>query len=97
VIAPLIQFAANFCLAYFVFKPKGDKNAMKTGRLTVKFLLNLLPVTPVVITAFTVSIPFFIEVVAHNNDKLRALQNTALSPKNASGITQKTPSNTASQ
>lgn len=82
-IAPFVQTATNFCLAYFVFKPKGDKNAMKAGRQVIKFALNWLPITPVFVTAFTTSIPFFIEVFVHNNEKLHALQNAVLSPKDA--------------
>ncbi|MFH1161700.1 MAG: hypothetical protein V1696_00245 [Candidatus Jorgensenbacteria bacterium] len=65
-IAPIVQGFTTFVL-WLWFKSKGDPGAMKMGRQIVKYAANFLPITPVLITALTTSIPFFIEVFIHNH------------------------------
>ncbi|MEK7465562.1 MAG: hypothetical protein AAB631_02180 [Patescibacteria group bacterium] len=72
IIAPVIQGFATFAITMW-FRSKGDPNATKLGKQILKYGLNLLPVTPIIITAFTITIPFLIEVFIHNNPKLAAI------------------------
>lgn len=76
IIAPVLQGFATFAITMW-FKSKGDPNATKLGKTILKYALNLLPVTPVIITAFTVTIPFIVEVIIHNNPKLAAVAEKA--------------------
>ncbi len=65
-VAPVVQWFTTFVL-WLRFRSKGDPGAMKMGRQIFKYAIQLLPVTPIIITAFTTSIPFFIEVFIHNH------------------------------
>jgi hypothetical protein len=69
VVAPVIQGFATFVLSRW-FARKGNPSALKFGKLLFKYALNLLPITPIIVTAFTTSIPFVIEVFIHNHPRL---------------------------
>jgi hypothetical protein len=69
-IGAFITFVAQWFAIFvfgFWFKSKGNSNEMKTGRMIFKQAIQLLPATPLIITALTVTIPFIIGVFIHNN------------------------------
>lgn len=93
-IAPVIQGFGTFSI-WLYFRGKGVQSATKLWRQVLKYAANILPATPIIITAFTVSIPFFIEVALHNNPKLGETITKAVST--FSGGTSKAVSTVASK
>mgnify|MGYP001600628002 CR=1 FL=1 len=76
-IAPVIQSFATFSLTMW-FRSKGDPNATKLGKQLVRYALNLLPVSPLIITTFTTTIPFLIMVYIHNHpERFAAIEKLA--------------------
>lgn len=77
-IAPIIQGAATFGFGWWI-KSKGGAPA-GVGRWLARLVPHLLPVTPILITAFTVTIVFAVEVVLHNHPKAVAVATKAAGP-----------------
>ena len=72
---PLIQGAVTAGM-WMWFRSKGGKQG--AGKWALKFLANILPTTPIIITSFTLTIVFALDVYFHNNPKVAALANKAM-------------------
>lgn len=65
IVAVPLQAATSFATTMWL-KAKGGERAWALEKQITKQGANFLPVSPVVITTFTCSIAFFIEVFLHN-------------------------------
>ncbi len=88
-VAPVIQWFTTFTM-WLWFRSKGDPGALKMGRQIFKYAIQLLPVTPVAITALTTFIPFLIEAYLHNHPEKFGLLEKALRLKSAAGAVKTT-------
>jgi hypothetical protein len=62
-ISRIIKWLAQIVLLWWAIF-KGDKNALKAGRVVAKFLINAVPILPTLTTIFVV------ETALHNNPKI---------------------------
>lgn len=65
IVAVPLQAATSFATTMWI-KAKGGERAWALEKQITKQGANFLPVSPIVITTFTCSIAFFIEVFLHN-------------------------------
>lgn len=78
VIATPLQAATSGATTLWLLS-KGDKRAKRLERQGIKQLANFLPVSPIVVTTFTCSISFIIEVILHKKSLAGGVAEKALS------------------